>query len=188
MPTKSGIDRSWGSGTAAVARISPSQSRSAAVGRVEIGAARIAQRYRQHGAQSSTRPTISVTVATLFTRIIDGELPGTFVWRDERCVSFLSINPVRPGHALMVPRAEVDHWIDLEPGLARHLITVPQTPARAQHRAIAPTRIGLVVAGMEVPHAHVHLIPIGSEADPHPPNAASSVAPEELDQAAPGPP
>ncbi len=123
-------------------------------------------------------------MATLFTRIIDGELPGTFVWRDERCVSFLSINPVRPGHALVVPRAEVDHWIDLEPDLARHLMTVAQTIARGQQRAFAPTRVGLVIAGMEVPHAHVHLIPIGSEADLHLSNAAASVAPDELDQAA----
>jgi len=119
-------------------------------------------------------------VATLFTRIIDGELPGTFVWRDEHCVAFLSINPVRPGHALVVPRAEVDHWIDLEPDLARHLMTVAQTIARAQQRAFEPARVGLIIAGMEVPHAHLHVIPIGSEADLHLSNAASSVAAEEL--------
>ena len=123
-------------------------------------------------------------MATLFSRIIDGELPGTFVWRDGHCVSFLSINPVRPGHALVVPRSEVDHWIDLEPDLARHLMTVAQTIARAQQRAFEPTRVGLIIAGMEVPHAHLHLIPIGSESDLHLSNAASSVAPEELDRTA----
>ncbi len=120
-------------------------------------------------------------MATLFTRIIAGELPGTFVWRDDRCVSFLSINPLRPGHALVVPVDEVDHWIDLEPDLARHLMTVAQTIARAQQRAFQPTRVGLLIAGMEVPHAHLHLIPIDSEADLHFSNAASSVAPAELD-------
>lgn len=119
-------------------------------------------------------------MASLFTRIIDGELPGTFVWRDEQCVSFLSINPVRPGHALVVPRAEVDHWIDLPPDLARHLMTVSQTIARAQQQAFRPTRVGLLIAGMEVPHTHLHLIPIGSEADLHLSNAAGSVPPDEL--------
>jgi histidine triad (HIT) family protein len=121
-------------------------------------------------------------VATLFTRIIDGELPGTFVWRDERCVAFLSINPVRPGHALVVPRAEVDHWIDLEPDLARHLMTVAQTIARAQQRAFQPTRVGLLIAGLEVPHTHLHLIPMGSEADLHLSNAAASVPAEDLER------
>lgn len=120
-------------------------------------------------------------MATLFTRIIDGELPGTFVWRDDRCVSFLSINPVRPGHALVVPRDEVDHWIDLPPDLARHLMTVAQTIARAQQAAFEPSRVGLLIAGMEVPHTHLHLIPIGSEADLHLSNAAASVPPEELE-------
>ena len=123
-------------------------------------------------------------MATLFTRIIAGELPGTFVWRDERCVSFLSINPVRPGHALVVPRDEVDHWINLEPDLARHLMTVAQTIARAQQQAFQPTRVGLLIAGMEVPHTHVHLIPIGSESDLHLSNAAPSVTAEELDRTA----
>jgi len=123
-------------------------------------------------------------VATVFTQVIDGELPGTFVWRDDRCVSFLSINPIRPGHALIVPRHEVDHWIDLEPDLARHLMTVAQTIARAQQRAFQPSRVGLLIAGMEVPHTHLHLIPIDSEADLHLSNAARSVTPDELEEAA----
>jgi histidine triad (HIT) family protein len=123
-------------------------------------------------------------VATVFTRIIGGELPGTFVWRDDRCVSFLSINPLRPGHALIVPRDEVDHWIDLEPDLARHLMTVAQTVARAQQRAFQPSRVGLIIAGMEVPHTHLHVIPIDSEADLQFSNAAASVTPDELEQTA----
>jgi histidine triad (HIT) family protein len=123
-------------------------------------------------------------VATVFTRIIDGELPGTFVWRDGRCASFLSINPLRPGHALIVPRDEVDHWIDLEPDLARHLMTVAQTVARAQQRAFQPSRVGLIIAGMEVPHTHLHVVPIDSEADLQFSNAARSVTPEELEETA----
>lgn len=120
-------------------------------------------------------------MASVFTRIIDGELPGTFVWRDGECVAFLSINPVRPGHTLVVPRAEVDHWIDLEPGLALHLMGVSQEIARAQQAALQPTRIGLLIAGLEVPHTHLHLIPMRSEADLHLSNAATSVTPEDLE-------
>jgi diadenosine tetraphosphate (Ap4A) HIT family hydrolase len=120
-------------------------------------------------------------VPSVFTRIIDGELPGVFVWRDDRCVTFLSINPVRPGHALVVPRAEVDHWIDLDEDLAHHLLTVSQVVARAQMEVFRPARIGLLIAGMEVPHTHLHLIPIRGEADLHLSNAAASVSADELD-------
>jgi diadenosine tetraphosphate (Ap4A) HIT family hydrolase len=120
-------------------------------------------------------------VASVFTRIMDGELPGTFVWRDERCAGFLSINPVQAGHVLLVPRAEVDHWVDLEPELARHLMTVAQIVGRAQQHAFARPRVGLLIAGLEVPHTHLHLIPMSSEADLHLANAKASVSPEELE-------
>lgn len=118
---------------------------------------------------------------TLFTRIIDGEIPGTFVWRDPECVGFLSINPVQPGHALVVPRAEVDHWIDLDPALASHLTVVAQTIARAQQRVYRPVKVGLLVAGLEVPHVHLHVIPIvHGEADLHL-DRATTATPELLE-------
>jgi histidine triad (HIT) family protein len=105
---------------------------------------------------------------TLFTRIIDGELPGTFVWRDPDAVAFLSINPVQPGHTLVVPRAEVDHWIDLDPALAQHLTVVAQTIGRAQAEVYSPIKVGMLVAGLEVPHVHLHVIPIvHGESDLH---------------------
>jgi len=117
---------------------------------------------------------------SVFTRIIDGELPGTFVWRDSECVGILSINPVRPGHALVVPRIEVDHWIDLEPPLAEHLMTVAQAIGRAQQRAFAPERIGLLIAGLEVPHTHLHVMPIvAGESDLHL-DRAGAATPDEL--------
>jgi diadenosine tetraphosphate (Ap4A) HIT family hydrolase len=97
---------------------------------------------------------------TIFTKIIDGELPGTFVWRDDVCVAFMSIAPIRPGHTLVVPRAEVDHWIDLDPDVNAHLMRVAQEIALAQQAAFSPVRIGLIIAGLEVPHTHVHVIPI----------------------------
>ena len=107
-------------------------------------------------------------MATVFSRIIDGDLPGTFVWRDDDSVAFLSINPVQPGHLLIVPRAEVDHWIDLETPLACHLMAVAQTLARAVQRVYEPLKVGLLIAGLEVPHTHLHVIPImHGEADLH---------------------
>ncbi|HZJ26172.1 MAG TPA: HIT family protein [Acidimicrobiia bacterium] len=123
-------------------------------------------------------------MATLFTRIIDGELPGRFVWRDDVCVAFLSINPLKTGHTLVVPRAEVDHWIDLDPDVTAHLTGVAQRIARAQQRAFRPTRIGLMIAGLEVPHVHLHLVPMDGVHDLDFANADPSPDPADLDAAA----
>ncbi len=102
---------------------------------------------------------------TVFTKIIEGELPGTFVWRDDRCVAFLSINPLAPGHTLVVPRAEIDHWLDVPADLGGHLFDVARRIGEAQMRALKPKRIGLVIAGFEVPHCHIHICPVNSLAD-----------------------
>lgn len=123
-------------------------------------------------------------MATIFTRIIDGEIPGTFVWRDEHCVAFMSINPIAPGHVLVVPRAEIDHWIDCSPELAAHLYAVSHVIGQAQQAAFACERIGLIVAGFEVPHTHVHVIPTRSMADLSFSNAATKVERADLDAAA----
>lgn len=123
-------------------------------------------------------------MATLFTKIIDGELPGRFVWRDDLAVAFLTIAPIRPGHALIVPRAEVDNWLDLDPGLNAHLMGVAQTVGQAQRRAFGRDRVGLIIAGLEVPHVHLHTIPITSEADLNFAKADPSVDPADLDAAA----
>jgi len=123
-------------------------------------------------------------MATLFTRIIEGELPGTFVWRDEKCVAFLSIAPLRHGHTLIVPRAEIDKWTDLEPDLAVHLMLVAQRIAKAQEVAFSPVRVGLIIAGLEVPHCHLHTVPIDSESDLHFANANTNATSEELERAA----
>jgi histidine triad (HIT) family protein len=102
---------------------------------------------------------------TIFTRIIDGELPGRFVHRDEQCVAFLSIAPLQPGHTLVVPIAEIDHWIDAPPELNAHLMTVAQRIGVAQQTAFSPSRVAMIIAGLEVPHLHLHVVPIRSEAD-----------------------
>ena len=99
-------------------------------------------------------------MASVFTRIIAGELPAHFVWQEDSCVAFLSIEPLRPGHTLVVPRVEVDHWIDLNDATVAVLMRVARMIARAQQEAYRPTRVGLMIAGLEVPHAHVHVSPI----------------------------
>ena len=121
---------------------------------------------------------------TIFTRIIAGEIPGTFVHRDERCVVFMSINPLAHGHALVVPIAEVDHWVDLPADVAAHLFAVAHRIGRAQQRAFSPDKVGLIIAGYEVPHTHLHVIPTTSMGQLNFANAAASVSREELESAA----
>ena len=121
---------------------------------------------------------------TVFTRIIDGDIPGTFVWKDDRAVAFMSINPMAPGHVLVVPRDEIDHWIDCSADLSRHLFDVAHVIGRAQQEAFACDRVGLVVAGYEVPHTHLHVIPTSSMADLSFANAALTVEREALEAAA----
>ena len=121
---------------------------------------------------------------TVFTQIIDGNLPGTFVWRDDHAVAFLSINPLNTGHVLVVPRAEVDHWLDLSPDLARHLMSVSHAIGKAQQRAFKPARVGMVIAGFEVPHCHVHVVPVDGMHQLDFATAAASFDPDELERAA----
>jgi histidine triad (HIT) family protein len=123
-------------------------------------------------------------MATLFTRIIRGELPGRFVWRDAQCVAFLTIAPLRPGHTLVVPIREVDHWLDLEPVEAAHLTNVAQRVGRAIQAAFSPVRVGLMIAGLEVPHVHLHLVPIHELRDLDFARAEKNPAPAALDEAA----
>lgn len=98
-------------------------------------------------------------MATLFTRIIDGEIPGRFVWCDPTCVVFLDVSPVSTGHALVVPRREIDHWIDTPSDLMHHLQDVAREVGAAQLAAFGGERAGLVIAGYGVPHLHVHVFP-----------------------------
>lgn len=122
-------------------------------------------------------------MSSVFSMIIDGRLPGRFVWSDERCVAFLTINPIRHGHTLVVPREEIDHWVDLDPDLNAHLMVVAQRVARAQMDAFSPERIGMIIAGLEVPHVHLHTIPMDGMGDLDFSKAAASPDPEGLDAA-----
>ena len=97
---------------------------------------------------------------TIFTRIIDGELPARFVWQDDVCVAFLDVRPLNRGHALVVPREPTDEWTDLDEETTTHLTTVAHRIGRAQKATLQARRIGLLIAGFEVPHVHVHVVPI----------------------------
>jgi histidine triad (HIT) family protein len=99
-------------------------------------------------------------VASIFSRIIAGELPARFVWKDDSCVAFLSIHPLRPGHTLVVPREEIDHWLDLDGRLLAHVAETAQAVGKAQMAGFKPARIGVMLAGLEVPHCHLHVVPI----------------------------
>jgi histidine triad (HIT) family protein len=123
-------------------------------------------------------------VATVFSRIIAGELPGTFVWRDDRCAVLMSINPIAAGHALVVPIDEIDHWLDAPADLTAHLFEVSRIIGLAQQEAFDCRRVGVIVAGYEVPHLHVHVIPTDSMADVAFANAAPWVDPADLEAAA----
>ena len=99
------------------------------------------------------------TVATVFTKIINGELPGRFVWSDDQVVGFLSINPLGPGHVLVVPREEIDQWLDAPDGLFDHVVTVAKAIGSVIRDTFSPPRVALMIAGFEVPHMHVHVHP-----------------------------
>ncbi|MBE0008601.1 MULTISPECIES: HIT family protein [unclassified Arthrobacter] len=104
-------------------------------------------------------------MSTLFTKIIDGEIPGRFVWKDDDVVAFLTIAPLTDGHTLVLPRQEVAHWVDAEPELLGKVMAVAQTIGKAQAAAFAPKRVGVLVEGFEVPHLHVHVWPTQSSKD-----------------------
>ncbi len=104
-------------------------------------------------------------MASIFTMIINGDIPGHFVYRDDTCVAFLSIEPLTEGHTLIVPVQEVDHWIDLDTDLAGHLMRVAQLVGKAIDTLYSPRRVGLMIVGDEVPHVHIHVMPIDSARD-----------------------
>ena len=98
-------------------------------------------------------------MSSVFTKIINGEIPGRFVYRDDTAVAFLTIEPVAYGHTLIVPVEEVDKWTDLKPELWAHLNEVAQKVGQAVTESFDCERAGYLIAGFEVPHAHIHVFP-----------------------------
>jgi diadenosine tetraphosphate (Ap4A) HIT family hydrolase len=118
---------------------------------------------------------------SVFTLIIRGELPARFVWSDAVCVAFLSINPVNDGHTLVVPRVEIDHWIDLDDDIQGHLQVVAAHIGRAMHGIFGRARVAAAIAGFEVPHTHLHVFPANSMAEIDFARAAVNPDPARLD-------
>lgn len=121
---------------------------------------------------------------SVFTLIIRGDLPGRFVWRDDDVVAFLTIAPLQPGHTLVVPVEQVDRWTDLDPATWARTTEVAHQVGRALDAAFGRTRVGAIIAGMEVPHCHVHLVPVDDESQLSFAGADPSPDPADLDDAA----
>ena len=104
-------------------------------------------------------------MASIFTRIINGEIPSYKVAEDENYYAFLDINPLSKGHTLVVPKIEVDYIFDLDTDTYSGLWDFTRKLSTAVERTVDCKRIGLVVLGLEVPHAHVHIVPMNNEGD-----------------------
>ncbi len=120
-------------------------------------------------------------MSTLFSKIIDRQIPGRFVWEDEEVVAFLTIAPLTDGHALVVPRREVADWLEADQPLLARVMEVAQTVGRAQQAAFGAKRVGVLIEGYEVPHLHVHVWPTQSAADFEVHNVDHNPDPKALD-------
>lgn len=123
------------------------------------------------------------TMATVFTKIINGELPGRFVYEDDEIVAFLTIQPMTQGHTLVVPRAEIDQWQDVHPAVFTKVMGVSQLIGKAVCKAFDAQRAGMIIAGLEVPHLHVHVFPAYNLTDFGFANVDQNPSPESLDEA-----
>lgn len=104
-------------------------------------------------------------MASLFTKIINGEIPCHKILEDDRYLAFLDIRPINPGHALVVPKQEVDYLFDLDDESLQGAFVFAKKVAAKIEKVVSCKRIGLMVAGLEVPHAHIHLVPINAVSD-----------------------
>ena len=119
-------------------------------------------------------------MASIFSRIVAGEIPAYRIAENERFLAFLDINPQVPGHTLVIPKLEVDNLWDLEEDWLREALVFARPVAKALERAFDCNRCGLSVIGLDVPHAHIHLLPISSAADMNPHRERAAVTPDDL--------
>ena len=122
-------------------------------------------------------------MTSVFTKIINGELPGRFVYEDDDVVAFLTIEPMTQGHTLVVPRAEIDQWQDIDSAVLNRVMAVAQRIGKAVCRAFDTERAGMIIAGLEVPHLHVHVFPARSLTDFGFAGVDRNPSPESLDEA-----
>jgi diadenosine tetraphosphate (Ap4A) HIT family hydrolase len=122
-------------------------------------------------------------MASVFTMIINRDLPGRFVYEDDDVVAFLTIEPMTQGHTLVVPRAEIDNWQDVDPAAFGHVMAVSQRIGKAVSKAFDTERSGVIIAGLEVPHLHVHVFPARHLTDFGFEHVDRNPSPESLDEA-----
>ncbi len=122
-----------------------------------------------------------VSMTSVFTKIINGELPGRFVYRDDKVAAFLTIEPVAYGHTLVVPIQEVDKWTDLDAETWAHCNAVAQKVGAAVIDVFGSERAGYLIAGFEVPHTHIHIFPANDMSGY---SLANAMKPDETDDAA----
>ena len=122
-------------------------------------------------------------MASIFTKIINGEIPGRFVYESDDVVAFLTIEPMTQGHTLVVPRAEIDQWQNIEPAVFARVMEVSQLIGKAVCKAFDADRAGVIIAGLEVPHLHVHVFPARELSDFGFANVDRNPSPESLDEA-----
>lgn len=115
-------------------------------------------------------------MSSIFTKIVGGEIPCHKIMEDSEHLAFLDIRPIAPGHTLVIPKKEVDYIFDLEDKALAGLMVFAKTVARKIRRSVECERVGIMVAGLEVPHAHVHLVPIRSVGDLNFANAKSAAS------------
>lgn len=104
-------------------------------------------------------------MSSVFTKIIQGELPAYKVYEDEKVISFLALDQINMGHCLVVPKKEVDHFFDIDDELYKHLFLTAKKIARAIKSVTDCVRVGFAIQGFEVAHTHIHLIPVSSPAE-----------------------
>jgi histidine triad (HIT) family protein len=123
-------------------------------------------------------------MASIFSKIVKGEIPSYKIAEDEHYYAFLDINPLKKGHTLVIPKKEVDYIFDLDPETLSGLHLFAQKIAKAIDKSVNCTRVAVVVLGLEVPHAHIHLIPMDSESDIRFSNPKIKFTPEEFQEIA----
>jgi len=121
---------------------------------------------------------------TVFSRIIKGDIPSYKIAEDDKFFAFLDIRPVRPGHTLVIPKVETDYLFDLDDDYLSGMLTFARPIAKAIDQATGCIRTGIVVEGLEVPHAHIHLIPIHDKGQHAALGAGMEMSKESMDEMA----
>ncbi len=123
-------------------------------------------------------------MATIFTKIVEGQIPSYKIYEDEKFYAFLDIKPMAKGHTLLIPKQEVDYLFDIDDTMLSEMMVIAKMIAKAMEQAVSCTRVGMMVIGLEVPHAHIHLIPIQNEGDMNLSNKRVELSKEEFTQIA----